>query len=102
MCWNVRGLGDPQKCTVVRGTQSSSTPTIVCIQESKLCDLSAMKAKHFLPRNLNCFRSIDTCGKHGGVVTIWNDNVLSLENCHSSPFCLTTTFSMCASNTPSP
>jgi len=34
--WNVRGLGDPDKCTIVRNALRDAKPSIVCLQETKL------------------------------------------------------------------
>jgi hypothetical protein len=41
--WNVQGLGDPDKCAVVKDAVAAACPTILCLQETKLASL--------IPRN---------------------------------------------------
>lgn len=52
MSWNVRGLGDPDKCTIVHDAISDASPTIVCLQETKLHDMPHTKTHSFLPSKL--------------------------------------------------
>lgn len=47
--WNVRGLGDSDKCKVVRTLFSDVKPSFICIQESKLAQLNNFKSQTFLP-----------------------------------------------------
>ena len=34
--WNVRGLGDPDKCAIVKDALVSAAPALICLQETKL------------------------------------------------------------------
>ena len=34
--WNVRGLGDPDKCAIVKDALISAALTLICLQETKL------------------------------------------------------------------
>jgi hypothetical protein len=93
--WNVRGLGDPEKCTIVRDAIRSASPTIVCLQETKLSDCNFFKAATFLPPNLSSsFVSSNAAGSRGGILTAWDPNSLVLDS-RSIPnnYCLSTTFS---------
>jgi exonuclease III len=65
LSWNVRGLGDPDKCTIVRDVISLASPSVACLQESKLCDLSCLKARSFLPKNLASFLCLNADGSRG-------------------------------------
>ena len=47
--WNVRGLGNPDKCAVVKDALVASTPSVICLQETKLSDLKCFKTHSFLP-----------------------------------------------------
>ena len=67
--WNTHGLGDELKCPVIRNNLSTVLPTVVCIQESKLLALDALKARSFLPSNLSDFTQVDANGSRGGLVT---------------------------------
>lgn len=69
MSWNVRGLGDKNKCAIVRDAISSARPNVVCIQETKLCDVDRLKARSFLPTYLNEFQVIPADATRGGGVS---------------------------------
>jgi exonuclease III len=48
--WNVRGLGEDDKCTSVCADLAAARPGLVALQETKLSSLSAQKiASSFLP-----------------------------------------------------
>lgn len=50
--WNTRGLGDPDKCNLVRNVLFDAKPSVICIQETKLASVDLFKAKTFLPPNI--------------------------------------------------
>lgn len=66
MPWNVRGLGDSDKCTVVRDAIFSASPSIACLQERKLSEISAFKENTFLPRTLRIPSFSIVCQTPGG------------------------------------
>jgi len=91
MSWNVRGLGDPEKCDLVRDAVTSAMPLICCLQETKLPDITTLKARCFLPTNLaNSFKLISAAGSRGGILTAWNDNSFSLKSFITRQHSLTT------------
>jgi hypothetical protein len=47
--WNVRGLGDSDKCDHVKADLAFARPNLVGLQESKLGPISISKAASFLP-----------------------------------------------------
>jgi len=77
--WNVRGLGDSDKCGIVRNAICDVKPSIVCLQETKLQNIDFFKAKSFLPSNL---ASSHVCapadGTRGGILTAWDPALFSL------------------------
>jgi exonuclease III len=99
LSWNVRGLGDPDKCTIVRNAISLASPSVACLQESKLCELNCFKARSFLPTRLPCFLCINAVGSRGGIVTAWDSAVFSLASSISRPYSLTTTLTSPLTNT---
>ena len=42
--WNVRGLGDSNKCSLVKDALLASHPSVVCLQETKLQVVDTFKA----------------------------------------------------------
>jgi exonuclease III len=67
--WNVRGLGDLDKCNIVRNATRDANYSVVCLQETKLERIDTFKAKTFLPPNLAStfvFKPVD--GTRGGML----------------------------------
>lgn len=65
LSWNVRGLGDPSKCSSVLSTMQTS-PAIVLLQEMKLQDIDRAKSFSFLPRSLDQMVSLPSSSSAGG------------------------------------
>ena len=96
--WNVRGLGEDEKCIAVRDTLVTCHPTVACIQETKLSAISPPKFRSFLPANLggHCFLAAD--GSRGGVTTTWDDSQLTLLSADIRSFSVTTTLTAALSD----
>jgi len=95
--WNVRGLGDSDKCNLVRNAFRDANPVIVCLQETKLCSIDFFKAATFLPKGfLFVFSPSD--GARGGILTAWNPTAFALKQSFSKPYSLTCVFSCNLSN----
>ena len=88
--WNVRGLGDSDKCDVVRDTLTTVKPTVVCLQETKLSSTSVAKARSFLPTSFRDFLCVDAGGTRGGILTAWDVHALSLKGFIARKHTLTT------------
>ncbi|KAE8820292.1 hypothetical protein D1007_01712 [Hordeum vulgare] len=65
---------------------------MLCLQESKLQDISCFKAISFLPANLRNFQSIPATGTAGGIVTAWDDSLLFCTKSLASESSLTCRF----------
>ncbi|CAM0870529.1 unnamed protein product [Alopecurus aequalis] len=76
-CWNPRGLGNSDKCSVVQADLVSAHPSIVALQETKIVDMSAPKASSFPPSNLRAFDFINATGSLGGILSAWDENLFS-------------------------
>jgi len=91
LCWNVRGLGDSDKCVSVRDHVASCKTSIACFQETKLAATGPLKAKTFLPPSLTEFRCLDANGTRGGILTAWDPRAFRLVSSSDQQFSLTTT-----------
>ena len=72
VCWNVRGLGCPKKCNVVRDVLRSSRGDLCCYQETKINELDYTYAARVLPtffeRNCVYLNAIES---RGGLLISW-------------------------------
>ena len=97
--WNTRGLGDYDKCIVVRNAIKAASPSVACLQETKLNDISCFKAKTFLPPNLATNWFFAPCdGSRGGILTAWDHRFWSASGRIDLQYSITTTLSSTISN----
>lgn len=87
--WNMQGLGDPDKCGLVRDALVAADPSVACLQESKLADVDAQKACSFLPSRLSPFVAKNADGRRGEILTAWDPALFDLVSSSSSVFSLT-------------
>jgi exonuclease III len=98
LSWNVRGLGQSNKCVVVRDNVNLLNPSVVCLQETKLAIDDVRAYRSFLPFNLDCHFARPAVGSSGGILTAWQSNSFGLVSSFSSPFSITTVLQSTASN----
>ncbi|CAN6236003.1 unnamed protein product [Urochloa humidicola] len=99
MSWNVRGLGDADKCDVVHDALTAASPSVICIQETKLHDVTAPKARSFLPPSYaRSLHFIGAAGSRGGILTAWNESTFSLQSYITRRHTLTTVLSSTTSD----
>jgi exonuclease III len=91
-CWNVRSLGQRRKRDDVRAAIDSFLPSVLCLQETKLSDVSPFFASSFLPPSLWSFVSKNSEGASRGILTAWDDNLLEMLNHSIDPVSITTIF----------
>lgn len=96
--WNVRGLGDVNKCRDVRSTLMPHHLHIICLQETKLSDISISKALSFLPPSLTNFTYKNSLGASGGLLTAWGRHLVRDTNHIELEFSLTTFFESTVDN----
>ena len=70
--WNVKGLGDADKCKLVKDSLLTARVDIACLQESKLRTITSSKSRSFLPPHLTDFHCAEAVGSRGGIITAWN------------------------------
>jgi exonuclease III len=89
LCWNVRGLGDSNKCVVVKDTIKEANTFILCIQETKLSEISFVKFNNIAPPRYTNYSILSANGSRGGgTLTAW-----------SSVYTLNSTYTITFSNT---
>jgi exonuclease III len=98
LSWNVRGLGQIDKCDVVRDNILRNHPNIVCLQETKLMDIVGHDTRAFLPANLNTFFAAPADGTRGGLLTAWDSNSFAASSQQTHRFATTVTFQSTSSN----
>ncbi len=72
LSWNVRGLNDSAKCTLVKSFIRNCKCCIICVQETKLATTSHSKFLSFCGFHLLDFRTLDAVGTRGGLLSAWN------------------------------
>lgn len=83
--WNVRGLGDSNKCGDVLSKLISSTADLVLLQETKLDNISTVKLRSFLPCRLDNFYYNAANGVSGGTLMAWSASTLYSTNVSLTP-----------------
>lgn len=71
LCWNVRGLNSKARQDVVRTLVSSSRVDVVCIQETKIEELSRGIILAALGADLTHFVDLPSVGASGGILVAW-------------------------------
>nr|CAD1823673.1 unnamed protein product [Ananas comosus var. bracteatus] len=75
LSWNVRGLNDPSKCTVIKSFIRNAKCCVVCLQETKISSISPTKFHTICGFHLQDFRALDAVGTKGGLLTAWNPSL---------------------------
>lgn len=97
--WNVRGLEDADKCSLVKDALLSCHSSIVCLQETKLQMLDAMKASSFLPPQLRSFLYMPSTGSSGGLLVAWDANAVDITDLYKDQFCISARVQSVSNNT---
>jgi exonuclease III len=66
--WNIRGLGDQKKCEDILTELISIKPDALFLQETKLAEITSIKAKSFLPKSIPYFSFKPAIGIAGGIL----------------------------------
>lgn len=78
--WNVRGLSNLDKCTVVRNILRKSRCDVICLQETKLNEKNLDYFGVVLPSYFDRdFSVLDACGTKGGVSLLGADATLKCQ-----------------------
>lgn len=95
--WNVRGLGDNDKCANVFSEINQLRPSIALFQETKLLKPDTIKIRSILPRFLDSNNHLDAISSAGGILSATNSRCFTLLSCDHRRFSSTLTLSCLAS-----
>ncbi len=87
-CWNVRGLNDPSKRCLVRHVISSLRNVVVCLQESKVRQVSCSFLRSFAGPFLDKRQFIEA-GASGGLITCWSSKIFECSEVFVRNFSIT-------------
>lgn len=81
LSWNTRGLGNPEKCEVVRNTIRSARCDFCCLQETKWGSYNISNHNRTLPSffDRDCV-TLNVIGNSGGCIIAWK-RCFSMTNC---------------------
>ena len=82
LCWNVRGLNSDTRQRTVREKVSESQCSVVCLQETKLQDVSMNIVRQCLGNTYESFFYLPAAGTRGGILVAWDESVTHLSNPH--------------------
>jgi exonuclease III len=77
LVWNIRGINSQAKWDALRDKIYETSPSIVCLQETKRESFNSSYLRKFCPRFLNLFEFAPSVGASGGLIIIWNGNLFS-------------------------
>ena len=77
LSWNVRGLGDDDKCSLVRDAITSCCPSVIFLQETKLSSLSPFKLRSFLPAKFTDHVVTHSKGTSGEILVVWDSSCVT-------------------------
>ncbi|KAK2642480.1 hypothetical protein Ddye_024243 [Dipteronia dyeriana] len=89
MTWNVRGLGKAEKMRKVRSVILDQKPVVFFIPESKLGIFDCRVIKSIGGAALTGGVGVEAVGSVGGLITLRNEDVISVTDCISSSSCIT-------------
>ncbi|XP_073358223.1 uncharacterized protein [Aegilops tauschii subsp. strangulata] len=80
MFWNVRGLNSDAKRSAVRSVISTASPSIVCLQETKLAHISDPLVLDTLGPQFEDFYFLPATGTRGVILLAWRRSEASISN----------------------
>lgn len=79
LSWNVRGLNDHKKRTIIKGCINRWKPSVICIQETKMESINEKIIGSIWKADNIDWKYLPAKGSAGGILIMWrNDRV----NCH--------------------
>ena len=90
--WNVRGANNPNKRNVIRNFIRSQRVDFVCLQETKLQEMSSADARSFGVGRLAEWRVVEAEGTAGGILVFWDTRKLELVEAEIGHFSVTCMF----------
>ncbi len=88
-CWNVRGLNDRNKRSLVKSVVACLRDTVLCIQESKISSISHSFLSSFAGSLFDKCQFIPASGASGGIITCWHSGDFACSEVLVRDFSLT-------------
>jgi exonuclease III len=79
LSWNVRGLGDDSKNDTICKAIDEAKVDILCLQETKLVEITIFKARKFLPAKFTDFLYYPSDGASAGLLITWNQKDYNIQ-----------------------
>ena len=90
--WNVRGTNNLNKRNVIRNFIRAQRVDLVCLQETKLQNLSSADARSLGVGRLAEWRAVEVEGTAGGILVFWDTRKLDLVEAEVGHFSVTCRF----------
>ena len=88
LCWNVRGLNDPDKWDLIRNKLDENACSLFCFQETKKEEIDPVFFHKFAPRCFDCFDYCPSEGASGGILVGWNSRVFTVNTIDKEVFAM--------------
>ena len=95
LSWNVRGANDRNKRKVIKALIRSQKVDVVCLQETKIQDMSQGVVHSLGVRRFLGWGAVSAKGAAGGVVVFWDNRVLELVGMEVGLFSILCRFKNC-------
>lgn len=86
LSWDVRGLGRPSKCHLVKDVILTSEADIVCLEESKLQKIQSSTWRLVGGTRINTFDFLPTLGTTRGIIIAWDHSQVNGTLIHKGTF----------------
>lgn len=86
--WNVRGLNCPNRRATIHETIAATPCNLVCLQEMKLATIDQFTTSFLGGQRLKSFAMKPADGTKGGILLLWNEDHLKVDNIAIGTFCI--------------
>lgn len=99
ICWNVRGLNSAARREAVRLFMQQARPVIICLQETKLDNVSMQLASEFLgPTWCSSYVFLPAQQTRGGILIAWNQDLFASGTTDKKIFCISQRLTLLQTN----
>ena len=94
LSWNVRGVNDPVKRSVIKGFLRSNRVDLVCFQETKVQQMNIGMVRSLGVGWYLNWIALDAKGSAGGILLLWDKRRISLDDSVAGSFSVSCLFRM--------
>ena len=92
LSWNVRGANNPNKRNVIRNFIRSQRVDLVCLQETKIQELTVAVVRSLGVGRLSEWRAMEAEGTAGGILVFWDTRKMEMVESEIGHFSVTCMF----------